>query len=150
MVAVIQRVSEASVRVEENSIGKINGGLLLLIGITHDDNEMDVDWLVNKTIHLRIFSDNEKKINLSVLDINGDILVVSQFTLLASTRKGTRPSFVNAASPDIAIPLYQSFIQKLEAAAGKTISKGIFGADMKISLINDGPVTIIIDTKNKN
>lgn len=149
MKAVIQRVSQASVKVDNEITGKISRGLLVLLGIENEDNEEDITWLSNKICSMRIFGDNEGKMNLSLKDVNGELLLISQFTLHASTKKGNRPSFIAAAKPDIAIPLYEKTIQQLEQAMGKKIATGIFGADMKVSLTNDGPVTIIIDTKNK-
>ncbi len=146
---VIQRVSHANVTVENEIIGQIEKGLLILLGIEHADSEEDVDWLVQKTIQMRIFSDEEGKMNCSLQDIQGDLLVISQFTLHASTKKGNRPSFITAARPEQAIPLYESFIQKAQTALGKVVQSGSFGADMKVSLLNDGPVTIIIDSKNR-
>lgn len=148
MKLVIQRVSEASVRVENKLVGQINEGLLLLLGIAPDDDIKDMDWLIQKTIGMRIFSDDQGLMNKSIKDINGSILLISQFTLLASTKKGNRPSFIKAAKPDTAIPLYESFINKLQEQ-DVDIQTGIFGADMKVSLINDGPVTIVLDSKNK-
>lgn len=149
MIVVIQRVSEASVKIEGEIAGEIGQGLLILVGIVQEDSEEDMDWLCKKIINLRIFQDEENKMNLSLQDVQGDILLISQFTLHASTKKGNRPSFMEAAKPDTAIPLYEQFIQKLEIALDKTIQTGEFGADMKVSLINDGPVTIVIDSKNK-
>lgn len=149
MIAVIQRVSFAEVKVDVNVIASINQGLLILLGVTHEDKDEDIVWLSKKICDLRIFSDNDNKMNLSVKDINGDILLVSQFTLHAQTKKGNRPSFVNAAPPHVAIPLYQKMITQLKSELGKEIYTGEFGADMKVTLLNDGPVTIIIDTKNK-
>lgn len=149
MITVIQRVSEASVSIDQKLKSKIKKGLLILLGIGHEDNQEDIDWLVSKISNLRIFSDIDDKMNLSIQDINGEVLVVSQFTLLASTKKGNRPSFTNAASPDLAIPLYEQFVSKLSESLNKEIQTGIFGADMKVSLENDGPVTIIIDSKNR-
>lgn len=146
---VIQRVSRASVTVENQIIGKIEKGLLILLGIEHADSEDDVDWLVQKTIQMRIFSDEEGKMNCSLQDVSGDLLVVSQFTLHASTKKGNRPSFITAARPEQAIPLYEAFIKKAEIALGKPVQSGSFGADMKVELLNDGPVTILIDSKNR-
>lgn len=146
---VIQRVSQASVTVDNQIIGQISSGLLVLLGIETADSEEDVDWLIQKTLQMRIFSDEEGKMNYSLQDIHGELLVVSQFTLHASTKKGNRPSFIAAARPEQAIPLYESFIQKAEVALGKSVQAGSFGADMKVSLLNDGPVTIIIDSKNK-
>ncbi|TPN85883.1 D-aminoacyl-tRNA deacylase [Aquimarina algicola] len=149
MKAVIQRVSEASVTVEKNIISKINQGLLILIGIENEDTKEDVDWLCNKIIKLRIFGDENGVMNKSIQDVDGEIIVVSQFTLHASTKKGNRPSYIKAAKPEIAIPVYEQFVEQLELNLKKKIGTGIFGADMKVSLLNDGPVTIIIDTKNK-
>lgn len=146
---IIQRVSHASVTVENEIIGQIENGLLVLLGIEQADTEEDVDWLVQKTIQMRIFSDDEGKMNCSLQDIQGDLLVVSQFTLHASTKKGNRPSFIAAARPEQAIPFYESFIQKAQTALGKAVQSGSFGADMKVDLLNDGPVTIIIDSKNR-
>lgn len=146
---VIQRVSEAKVEVNQENIGQIQAGLLVLVGIENDDNQEDIDWLVKKLIGLRIFNDENHQMNLSIQEINGDFLVVSQFTLHASTKKGNRPSFINAAPPKVAIPLYEQFLQTLENQFQKPIQKGQFGADMQVSLINDGPVTIFIDSKNK-
>lgn len=149
MRAVIQRVSHASVKVDQRITGEIGKGLLILIGIEHEDTNDDVDWLSAKLISMRIFSDQNGLMNESILDQQGDILLISQFTLFASTRKGNRPSFIRAARPEKAIPLYQEMIRQLSEKLGKPIATGIFGADMKISLINDGPVTILIDSKNK-
>ncbi len=146
---VIQRVSRASVTVENQIIGQIDLGLLVLLGIEQTDSEEDVDWLIQKTIQMRIFSDEEGKMNCSLQDVGGELLVVSQFTLHASTKKGNRPSFIAAARPEQAIPLYESFIQKAGSALGKTVQSGSFGADMKVDLLNDGPVTILIDSKNR-
>jgi D-tyrosyl-tRNA(Tyr) deacylase len=149
MRTVIQRVKEASVEIDGNINGSINHGLLLLLGIEDQDTIEDINWLVNKIIKLRIFSDTEGKMNLSLGDVAGDILLISQFTLFASTKKGNRPSYLRSAKPDVAIPLYESFVKVLEQNLSKKVETGIFGADMKIALINDGPVTIIIDSKNK-
>jgi D-aminoacyl-tRNA deacylase len=146
---VIQRVSHASVEINEIIKGQINKGLLLLVGFTADDSEEDLKWMASKVSQLRIFSDEQDKMNLSVQDVKGDILAISQFTLYANTKKGNRPSYINAAPPAIAIPLYESFITHLEQCFGKQIQTGEFGADMKVSLINDGPVTITIDSKNR-
>jgi len=146
---IIQRVSEASVKVDNAIVGEIQKGIFILLGIEEADTEEDIDWLVSKTINLRIFSDAEGKMNLSVKEIEGNILVVSQFTLHASTKKGNRPSFIKAAKPALANQLYEAFLKKLEKETSDKIERGIFGADMKVSLINDGPVTIIMDTKNK-
>jgi D-tyrosyl-tRNA(Tyr) deacylase len=149
MITVIQRVSEANVSIDQKLKSKIKKGLLILLGIGHEDNQEDIDWLISKISNLRIFSDIDDKMNLSIQDINGEVLVVSQFTLLASTKKGNRPSFTNAASPDLAIPLYEQFVCKLSESLNKEIQTGTFGADMKVGLVNDGPVTIIIDSKNR-
>lgn len=150
MKLVIQRVSKASVSIEGKQVASIEQGLLILIGIVNEDNQEDIDWLCNKIINLRIFGDEKGLMNRSLLDINGETILVSQFTLHAGTKKGNRPSYIKAAKPDIAIPLYQKFIQKLEFTLGKAIQTGEFGANMQVELINDGPVTIIIDTKNKS
>eukprot|EP01137_Pigoraptor_chileana_P024967 Opistho-2@93776 len=150
MIAVIQRVSEASVKIEDKIKGSIQKGFLILLGITHEDTLEDVEWLSKKIIGMRIFSDEEGKMNLDLKSVNGDILLISQFTLHASTKKGNRPSFIEAARPEIAIPLYEQMIKQLSKDMGKDIQTGEFGADMKVSLVNDGPVTIIIDSKNKN
>jgi D-tyrosyl-tRNA(Tyr) deacylase len=149
MIAVIQRVSEATVTIENKIKGKIAIGFLVLLGITHTDTEEDIDWLAKKILGLRIFSDEEGKMNLDLEAIKGNILLISQFTLHSSTKKGNRPSFIDAARPEIAIPLYEKMIEKLSTDLGKKIETGIFGADMKVSLLNDGPVTIIIDSKNR-
>ena len=149
MRAVIQRVSEASVTVDEKLISEIEKGLLVLIGIEDADNEEDIVWLSSKIVNMRIFNDEDGVMNISMKDISGDILLVSQFTLHASTKKGNRPSYINASKPEKAIPFYEKMIKQLEKDVGKKILKGIFGADMKIKLVNDGPVTIIIDTKSK-
>lgn len=149
MIAVIQRVSEASVTIDNQVKGSINAGFTILLGITHTDTQEDVEWLSKKIVGMRIFSDEEGKMNLDLKAIEGDILLISQFTLHASTKKGNRPSFIEAAKPDIAIPLYEGMIAQLEKELGKSIQTGEFGADMKVSLINDGPVTIVIDSKNK-
>lgn len=146
---IIQRVKTASVTIENTVFSAINRGLMVLVGIEDADDEKDCDWLTQKLINMRIFSDTEGKMNLSVKDIDGDILVVSQFTLHASTQKGNRPSFIKAARPEKAIPLYESFIKKINLELGKACKTGLFGADMKVELINDGPVTIFIDSKNK-
>jgi len=144
MRVVIQRVKSASVMVDNNIAGSINQGLLLFIGITHNDNQAKIDWCINKIINMRIFSDSDDKLNLSIKDINGSILAISQFTLYADTVKGNRPSFITAAPPTIALPLYEYFIQQLQLS-GITTETGIFGADMQVSLTNDGPVTIIME-----
>lgn len=149
MIAVIQRVTEASVTIEGHVHGQIATGFLVLLGIAANDTREDVDWLAGKIAGLRIFSDSEGKMNLSLADVDGNILLVSQFTLHASTKKGNRPSFTEAAPPAVAVPLYEAMIERLQQLTGKTIATGIFGADMKIRLLNDGPVTIIIDSKNR-
>ena len=149
MKTVIQRVSSASVNISASIVAEIQQGLLVLVGIEDEDTHEDIQWLSQKIVNLRIFSDENDLMNLSVQDINGDIIVVSQFTLHASTKKGNRPSYIKAAKPDIAVPLYQKLISQLETDLGKKIQTGIFGADMKVALINDGPVTIVIDTKNR-
>ncbi|GIM54589.1 D-aminoacyl-tRNA deacylase [Capnocytophaga cynodegmi] len=146
---VIQRVLEASVVIENKVTSKIDKGLLILVGIEEADTDEDVKWLSSKVVNLRIFDDENGVMNLSVKDINGEIIVVSQFTLHASTKKGNRPSYIKATKPDISIPLYEKFVSQLKNDLGKEIGTGEFGADMKVSLCNDGPVTIIIDTKNK-
>jgi D-tyrosyl-tRNA(Tyr) deacylase len=148
MIAVIQRVSHASCEIEERQETKIKKGILILLGIEHRDNQEDVEWLSKKVVNMRIFSDEEGKMNLSCKDIGGEAMVISQFTLHASTKKGNRPSFIEAAKPDQAIPLYESFIQVLKKEL-KTVETGEFGAHMNISLCNDGPVTIIIDSKER-
>jgi D-tyrosyl-tRNA(Tyr) deacylase len=146
---VLQRVSEASVKIDGNIKGAIEGGLLVLLGIEAADSEIDADWLISKISGLRIFSDSEGKMNLSIKDINGAFLVISQFTLFASTKKGNRPSYIQAAQPEQAIPLYEYFVSKLKSETNLIVETGTFGADMKVSLVNDGPVTISIDSKNK-
>ena len=150
MRAVIQRVSEASVTIDNKQHATIEQGLLILLGITHEDTQEDIDWLVNKIIGMRIFSDQEDKMNLSIQDIDGELLVISQFTLFASTKKGNRPSYIDAARPEVAVPLYEAFLSRLSRKRNKEIKSGVFGADMKVALVNDGPVTIIIDSKNRN
>ena len=149
MRAVIQRVSEASVILENEIISRVEIGLVILLGIEIDDNTEDVKWLANKTSQLRIFSDIKGKMNNSILDVNGAVIVVSQFTLHAKTKKGNRPSYIKAARPEQAIPLYKLFKEELSQLLGKKVQSGVFGANMQVNLINDGPVTIIIDTKNK-
>jgi D-aminoacyl-tRNA deacylase len=149
MITVIQRVSRASVEIDNKIRANIGSGLLVLVGIEDADNDDDIDWLANKIINLRIFNDDSGVMNISVKEMGGDIIVVSQFTLHASIRKGNRPSYIKAAKPEIAIPLYGKFIEALQSALGKPVQTGEFGADMKVSLVNDGPVTIIADTKNK-
>lgn len=149
MKVVIQRVSSASVTIDEKIVADIPKGLLVLVGIEDADTQEDSSWLVGKIANLRIFGDENQVMNLSVQDVNGDVIVVSQFTLHASTKKGNRPSYIKASKPEIAIPLYENFVLRLEKQIGKKVQTGIFGADMKINLLNDGPVTIIIDSKNK-
>lgn len=149
MRAVIQRVSESRVKVNGDTLGQTSLGLLILLGIEEVDNKTDVEWLAKKVIGLRIFSDIEGKMNLNIEAVGGELLVISQFTLHASTKKGTRPSFIKAARPEQAIPLYDAFIEECEKLIGRSVARGEFGADMKVELINDGPVTITIDTQNK-
>ncbi len=149
MRVVIQRVSEASVTVEGAVIGQIQKGLMVLVGIVNEDDPSDIEWLSNKIVNMRIFEDEQGVMNKSLLEVGGAILLVSQFTLHASTKKGNRPSYIAAAKPDISIPLYESMIKQLEQDLGAPIQTGSFGADMKVALINDGPVTISIDSKNK-
>lgn len=149
MRVVIQRVNHASVRIGGNIHSSIGKGLLVLVGIEDADDDTDVNWISGKIIQLRIFNDSEGVMNLSLKDINGDLLLVSQFTLHASTRKGNRPSYIRASKPDKAVPLYEKLIRKLADETGKPIFTGVFGADMQVSLENDGPVTIIMDSKNK-
>ena len=149
MKTVIQRVSAAAVEINHKIIAEIQQGLLVLIGIEDADNQEDIDWLVTKIVNLRIFPDKNDVMNLSVKDIDGEIIVVSQFTLHASTKKGNRPSYIKASKPEIAIPIYENFVQKLRFEFVKKVQTGIFGADMKVTLINDGPVTIVIDSKNR-
>ena len=147
---VIQRVTEASVKVDGEMVGAIQNGLMILVGIEDADNHEDVEWLAGKASNLRIFDDADGVMNLSVKEVQGDILLISQFTLHASTKKGNRPSYINASKPPIAIPLYEAMIQQLEKEMGKPIQTGRFGADMKVSLLNNGPVTIVMDSKNKD
>ena len=149
MRAVIQRVIESSVSIDQSTVSRIGRGLLILLGIEGVDDASDVDWLVGKISKMRIFADSEDKMNLSITDIGGEILVVSQFTLHASTRKGNRPSFIRAAAPGHSEPLYEAFCAAMEQEIGKPVARGVFGADMKVSLINDGPVTIVIDSRAK-
>lgn len=149
MRAVIQRVSEASVSINKQVKSSINCGLLVLLGIVDSDTQEDIEWLCNKIGNLRIFDDENGVMNLSLMETNGEVIVVSQFTLHASTKKGNRPSYIKAARPDISVPLYEKFVHTLENKLGKSIGTGEFGAMMQVSLVNDGPVTIIIDTKNK-
>jgi D-tyrosyl-tRNA(Tyr) deacylase len=149
MRVVLQRVSSASVTVDDKIVGAIQKGLLVLVGIEDADTQEDIDWLVGKITQLRIFGDANGIMNLSVEEVNGDVLVVSQFTLHAATKKGNRPSYIKAAKPEVAIPIYEKFVTTLEHKLGKKVPTGIFGADMKVVLLNDGPVTIVIDSKNK-
>jgi D-tyrosyl-tRNA(Tyr) deacylase len=150
MRAILQRVSEANCKVNDNTTGAITTGMLILLGIEDADTVEDCEWLAQKIVNMRIFSDEQGLMNKSLADVNGDILLISQFTLFAQTRKGNRPSFIRAAKPDKAIPLYVQMIASLETYLGKQIQTGIFGADMKVSLINDGPVTIVMDTKDRD
>jgi D-tyrosyl-tRNA(Tyr) deacylase len=149
MKAVIQRVSHSSVSINNQIVAQIQSGLLVLIGVEDADNKDDVHWLTSKIVNLRIFPDENEVMNLSLKDIDGEMIIVSQFTLHALTKKGNRPSYIKASKPEIAIPLYESFIKEMEVELGKKVQTGQFGADMKVSLVNDGPITIIIDTKNK-
>lgn len=149
MRVVLQRVASASVTVEDKIVGEIQKGILVLVGIEDADTQEDIDWLVTKIAQLRIFGDDNGVMNLSVEEVNGDVLVVSQFTLHAATKKGNRPSYIKAARPEVAIPMYEKFVSTLENKLGKKVPTGIFGADMKVALLNDGPVTIIMDSKNK-
>lgn len=149
MRAIIQRVKESLVRIEGQTHNQIGKGILLLLGIENDDSKEDIDWLIRKISMMRIFNDENGVMNKSLLDIQGEILIISQFTLHASTRKGNRPSYIKAARPEIAIPLYEQFLVEFEAQAGLITKAGVFGADMKVELINDGPITIILDSKNK-
>ena len=150
MKVVIQRVSQASVTIDSKIVADIQKGLLVLVGIEEADAQEDGNWLCQKIANLRIFGDQNEVMNLSVKEIDGDIIVVSQFTLHASTKKGNRPSYIKAAKPEVAIPLYEKFVQQLEMELGKKVQTGIFGADMKVLLLNDGPVTILIDSKYRN
>ncbi|PZX49204.1 D-aminoacyl-tRNA deacylase [Algoriphagus chordae] len=149
MIVVIQRASEASVKIDGIVKASIGQGLMILVGIEEADGEEDISWLAKKILNLRIFPDESEVMNKSLLDVDGEILLISQFTLHASTKKGNRPSYIKAAKPDIAVPLYEQMIQSLEAGLGKSIGTGEFGADMKVSLVNDGPVTILMDSRNK-
>lgn len=149
MKAIIQRVAQASVTIDKKIHGKIEKGLLILLGIGIEDTQEDIDWIVKKSVQMRIFNDEEDKMNLSLEDIKGDILLISQFTLMANTKKGNRPSYIAAARPEVAIPLYKRTIEDFEKMLGKKVETGLFGADMKVELLNDGPVTIILDSKNK-
>jgi D-tyrosyl-tRNA(Tyr) deacylase len=149
MRVVLQRVASASVIIEEKMVAEIQKGVLVLVGIEDADTQEDIDWLVTKITQLRIFGDENEVMNLSVEEVNGDVLVVSQFTLHAATKKGNRPSYIKAARPEMAIPIYEKFVSSLENKLGKKVPTGVFGADMKVALLNDGPVTIIIDSKNR-
>lgn len=149
MKTIIQRVSSASVTIDSNITADIQKGLLVLVGIEDADTQEDTNWLCQKITNLRIFGDENAVMNLSVKDIDGDIIVVSQFTLHASTKKGNRPSYLKASKPEIAIPMYENFVKQIEKELGKKVQTGIFGADMKVALLNDGPVTIVMDSKNK-
>src|SRR5574344_1831819 len=149
MKIVIQRVTQSSVTINEKIHSEIGKGMMILVAFAEGDNDTDIEWICRKIVNLRIFNDTDGVMNLSVTDIDGEIMIVSQFTLLASTKKGNRPSYIYAAPPETAIPLYDSFIKILENALGKEIQTGSFGADMKVSLINDGPVTILIDSKDR-
>lgn len=149
MKTVIQRVSSASVTIDSKIVADIQKGLLVLVGIEDSDIQDDINWLCQKITNLRIFGDENDVMNLSVKDIEGDIIVVSQFTLHASTKKGNRPSYLKASKPEVAIPMYENFVSQMEKELGKKVQTGIFGADMKVALLNDGPVTIVIDSKNK-
>ena len=149
MKAVIQRVSESSVTINAKIVAQIQKGLLVLIGFEDSDTQEDINWLTSKIANLRIFADENQVMNVSLKDIDGDLIIVSQFTLHASTKKGNRPSYIKAAKPEIAIPLYEAFIVQMETELGKKVQTGQFGADMKVALVNDGPVTIVIDTKNR-
>jgi D-tyrosyl-tRNA(Tyr) deacylase len=146
---VIQRVRQAQVKVAREVVGDIGQGLLVLLGIENEENPSDLEWLVNKLLNLRIFNDKNQVMNLSLLDIKGELMVISQFTLMAATKKGNRPSYIRAARHETAIPLYEQFLLLAEEQLGRKVAKGVFGADMKVSLTNDGPVTIVIDTKNR-
>ncbi len=150
MIAVIQRVSRASVTIDTQVKGQIGTGFLVLLGVTHTDTQEDVEWLSRKIVGMRVFNDADDKMNLDLASVGGSILLISQFTLHASTKKGNRPSFIEAARPEVAIPLYEAMIRQLSTDLGHAIQTGEFGADMKVDLLNDGPVTIIIDTKNRS
>ena len=149
MKVVIQRVSEARVKVSDKIISEIKLGFLILLGVEKSDSKEDINWLVNKILNLRVFSDDELKMNLSIKDVNGEIIVVSQFTLHAKTKKGNRPSYIKAANPEQAEPLYEEFILQLKNESAVSVQSGVFGANMQVDIVNDGPVTIIMDTKNK-
>ena len=149
MRVLIQRVKRASVTIDSKTISLIDNGLLVFVGLCDEDNSEDIEWLTKKIANIRLFDDDNGVMNLSVTDIGGDILAVSQFTLMASTKKGNRPSYIKAAKPDISVPLYEEFCEEMEIAVNKPIKRGVFGADMKVELLNDGPVTIFIDSKNR-
>lgn len=149
MRVIIQRVKNASVTINDEVISLIDNGLLVFVGICDEDGREDIEWLAKKIANIRLFDDENGVMNLSVTDVGGDVLAVSQFTLMASTKKGNRPSYIKAAKPDISVPLYEQFCQELEIAVNKSIKRGVFGADMKVALLNDGPVTIFIDSKNR-
>lgn len=149
MKAVIQRVSQASVTIDNQIVAQIQSGLLVLVGIEDADKQEDINWLTAKICNLRIFEDENQVMNRSLKDINGEMIIVSQFTLQASTKKGNRPSYIKASKPETAIPLYEDFVRQMEVELGKKVQTGQFGADMKVALLNDGPVTLVIDTKNK-
>ena len=149
MRVLIQRVKNASVTINDEVISLIDKGLLVFVGICDEDDREDIEWLAKKIANIRLFDDENGVMNLSVTDVGGDVLAVSQFTLMASTKKGNRPSYIKAAKPDISVPLYEQFCQELELAVNKPIKRGVFGADMKVALLNDGPVTIFIDSKNR-
>ena len=149
MRVLIQRVKRASVTIDNETISLIDNGLLVFVGICDEDNSEDIEWLTKKIANIRLFDDENGVMNLSVTDIGGEILAVSQFTLMASTKKGNRPSYIKAAKPDISVPLYEEFCEEMEIAVNKPIKRGVFGADMKVKLLNDGPVTIFIDSKNR-
>ncbi|RTY89711.1 D-tyrosyl-tRNA(Tyr) deacylase [Flavobacterium sp. RSP46] len=149
MKIVLQRVSQASVTIDNKVVADIQKGLLVLVGIEDLDNQDDINWLASKTVNIRVFGDENDVMNLSVKDTDGDVIVVSQFTLHAATKKGNRPSYIKASKPEIAIPLYENFVLQLEKELGKKVQTGVFGADMKVLLLNDGPVTIVIDSKNR-
>ena len=149
MKIVVQRASEASVTIEGEIVSQIKKGLLILVGIESEDSKEDIEWLTNKVVNLRIFNDDNDVMNNSLIDVGGEVIVVSQFTLQASTKKGNRPSYLKAAKHEISIPLYEYFVSQMKVKLGKKVGTGVFGADMKVSLINDGPVTIFIDSKNR-
>ncbi|GAA4845955.1 D-aminoacyl-tRNA deacylase [Algivirga pacifica] len=149
MIAVIQRVGKSQVSIDGEVVGRVDKGLNVLLGVGHEDTAEDVQWLANKIVNMRIFGDEEDKMNLSIKDVGGDILLISQFTLHASTKKGNRPSYIDAAKPDRAIPLYEQMKDTLEELLGRKVETGEFGADMQVEIMNDGPVTILVDTKNK-